>query len=227
MTDRLGQQLGNYRLTRLLGQGEFAEVYRGEHTLLGTTAAIKVLHTQVSQEGLAHFQQEARLLASLKHPHIVPVLDFGVDGQTPYLIMEYAPHGTLRTRHPSGTLLPLPTVVAYVKQLAEALQYAHERKVVHRDVKPENMLIGEQGQILLSDFGLALIAQSSRSLSTQDEIIGTVTYMSPEQIQGKPQPASDQYALGIVLYEWLCGTRPFQGSFTELCTQHLFAPPPS
>jgi len=225
MTDRLGQQLGNYRLTHLLGQGGFAEVYQAEHTLLGTTAAIKVLHTQVSQEGVEHFQQEARLLASLKHPHIVRVFDFGVDGQTPYLIMDYAPHGTLRTRHAKGTLLPLATVVDYIKQLAEALQYAHERKVVHRDVKPENMLIGEQGQILLSDFGIALITQSSHHQGTQG-VIGTIAYMSPEQIQGKPQPGSDQYSLGIVLYEWLCGTPPFQGTFTELYAQHLFAPPP-
>jgi WD40 repeat protein len=233
MTDRLvqplgqshGRLLGNYRLTRLLGKGGFAEVYLGEHTHLGTMAAIKVLHTQVSQEGIAPFQQEARLLASLKHPHIVRVFDFGIEEQVPYLVMDYAPNGTLRTRHANGSQLPISTVVDYVKQVAEALQYAHDRKIVHRDIKPENMLIGESNEILLSDFGIALIAHSSRSQLTQD-VIGTVAYMSPEQIQGKPRPTSDQYSLGIVVYEWLNGMYPFRGSFTELCTQHMFAPLP-
>jgi WD40 repeat protein len=226
MTDRLGQHLGNYRLIRLLGQGGFAEVHQAEHVLLGTTAAIKVLHTQISQEEMMHFQQEARLLASLKHPHIVRVYDFGIDGQTPYLVMDYAAHGTLRTRHSRGSRLPLPTVVEYVSQIAEALQYAHDRNVVHRDVKPENILLDENNKVKLSDFGIALIVHSSRQQSMQS-VIGTIAYMSPEQIQGKPLSASDQYALGVIVYEWLSGLRPFQGSFLELCAQHLFAPPPS
>lgn len=224
--DRIGQHLGNYRLTRLLGEGGFAEVYLGEHTLLGTAVAIKVLHTQVGQEDVTQFQQEARLLASLKHPHIIRVLDFGIEGRTPYLVMDYAHNGTLRSRHPRGTQLPVRTVVSYVKQVAEALQYAHDRKVVHRDIKPENMLLDEHGDILLSDFGIALIAQSSRYQSTK-EMAGTMAYSAPEQIQGKPRAASDQYALGIVVYEWLSGDRPFHGSFPELVGQHLTVPPPS
>ncbi len=150
MSDRVGQQLGNYRLTRLLGQGGFAEVYLGEHVFLGTTIAIKVLHTQVASEDMAQFQQEAHILASLKHPHIVRILDFGIEERTPYLMMDYAPHGTLRTRHLRGTVLPVVTVVEYLKQVAQALQYAHERKIIHRDIKPENMLIGEKNEILLS-----------------------------------------------------------------------------
>jgi len=111
MVDRIGQRLGNYRLTQSLGQGGFAEVYLGEHLFLGTTVAIKVLHTQVAQTDVAEFQQEARILAGLKHPSIVRVLDFGLDGQTPYLVMDYAPGGTLRTRHSKGTVLPVTTVV--------------------------------------------------------------------------------------------------------------------
>src|SRR5437763_5999796 len=156
MADRIGQHLGNYHLRQKLGQGGFAEVYLGEHLFLGTTLAIKVLHTQIAQTDVAEFQQEARILAGLKHPHIVRILDFGLDGQTPYLVMDYAPHGTLRTRHPKGTVLPVATVVEYVKQIAQALQYAHDSKVIHRDIKPENMLIGKQNEILLSDFGIAL-----------------------------------------------------------------------
>jgi WD40 repeat protein len=226
MTDRVGQHLGNYRLTRLLGEGSFAVVYLGEHTLLGTTIAIKVLHTQIAQGEVAKFQQEARLLASLKHPHIVRVLDFGIQEQIPYLVMDYAPNGTLRTRHRRGTTLPVMTVVDYVKQVAQVLQYAHDRKIIHRNIKPENMLLDEHGNILLSDFGVALIAQSSHYQNTK-KMAGTIGYCAPEQIQGQPCAASDQYALGIVVYEWLCGNRPFHGSFSELANQHLTAPPPS
>ncbi|MBV9228281.1 MAG: protein kinase, partial [Chloroflexi bacterium] len=223
---RVGTQIGNYRLLRLLGEGGFAEVYLGEHSYLGTHAAIKILHTRVAQGDIAQFQQEARLLANLIHPHIVRVLDFGVADHTPYLVMDYAPGGTLRTRHPKGARLPLPTIVEYVKQIAQALQYAHDQKLIHRDVKPENMLIGRNGEILLSDFGIALIAHSSRYQSTKD-MAGTITYMAPEQIEAHPRPASDQYSLGIAVYEWLSGNHPFQGSFTEIAIKHSFTPPPS
>src|SRR5947199_8160753 len=225
MSDRIGQRLGNYQLLRYLGEGGFAEVYLGEHIHLGTQAAIKVLHTQLTSDDVDKFRIEARTIARLIHPHIVRVLEFGVEGKTPYLVMDYAPNGTLRQRHPKGVALPLPLVVSYVKQIAEALQYAHDEKLIHRDIKPENMLIGRRSEVLLSDFGIALLAQTSLYQSTQD-VIGTVAYMAPEQIQGKPRPASDQYALGIVVYDWLSEDRPFHGSFTELCAQHMFASVP-
>lgn len=170
------------------------------------------------------FRTEARTVARLIHPHIVRILDFGVEGKTPFLEMDYAPNGTLRQRHSKGTCLPLDTIISYVQQVADALQYAHDEKLIHRDIKPENRLLGRKNEILLSDFGIALVAQSSRYQNTQD-VVGTIPYMSPEQIQGKPRPASDQYSLGIVVYEWLSGDRPFHGSFTELCTQHMFALP--
>ena len=226
MADRVGQQLGNYRLVRWLGKGGFAEVYLGEHVYLKVPAAIKVLQMKVvTQEDLEGFLKEAQTIAQLVHPHIVRVLEFGLDGETPFLVMDYATGGTLRQRHPKGTQLPMATIVAYVKQVADALHYAHTEKLIHRDLKPENMLLGRRNEVLLSDFGIAIVAQSSHVQSTQ-EVVGTITYMSPEQIQGKPRPASDQYSLGVVVYEWLSGKRPFHGSFTELCTQHMFAPPP-
>ena len=226
MADRTGQQLGNYRVIRPIGHGGFAEVYLGEHIYLKTQLAIKVLQTKVgNDEDLEGFLKEAQTIAHLVHPQIVRVMDFGVDAETPFLVMDYAPNGTLRQRYPKGTVLPLITIVSYVKQAAAGLQYAHDQKLVHRDIKPENILVGRNNEVLLSDFGIALIAQSSRYQSTQD-VVGTVAYMSPEQIQGKPRPASDQYSLAIVVYEWLSGDRPFHGSFTELCTQHMFAAPP-
>ena len=226
MTDYIGQQIGNYRLIRLLGEGGFANVYLGEHLYLGSQAAMKLLHTRLAHSDIAQFQQEGRMLANLIHPNIVRVLDFGVDDHTPYLIMDYAPGGTLRTRHPKGTRLPLSTVMQYVKQIGRALQYAHDQKCIHRDIKPENMLIGPNGNILLSDFGIALVAQSSHYQSTKD-LAGTIAYMAPEQIEAHPRPASDQYSLGIVAYEWLCGDRPFRGSLTAIAMKHNLTPPPS
>ena len=225
MSDHAGRQLGNYRLTHLLGQGGFADVYLGEHIYLKTLAAIKVLHTQITQDMMDNFLGEAQIIAQLTHPHIVRVLDFGVENTTPFLVMEYAPHDTLRQRHPRGANLPLPLIVSYVKQVAGALQYAHDRRLVHRDVKPENMLLGRENEVLLSDFGIATIAPNSRSLQTQN-ISGTILYMAPEQIQGKSRPASDQYSLAIITYEWMTGYCPFQGSFAEVASQHMFAPIP-
>src|SRR5260370_18789925 len=123
--------------------------------------------------------------------------------------------------------MPLRQIVSYVKQVAAALQYAHEQKFMHRDVKPENMLLGRQQEVLLSDFGIATIVHSTSSLSASAQgTSGTLAYMAPEQIEGHPRPASDQYALAVVVYEWLCGSRPFEGSLTEVMVQHLTMPPP-
>lgn len=229
MADRVGQTIGNYRLLRLLGQGGFAEVYLGEHVYLGTMAAIKVLRAQIASEDVEHFQAESRTIARLAHPHIVRVLDFGVADATPYLVVDYAPNGTLRKRYPKPTLPSLATIVSYVTQLASALQYAHDQKIIHRDVKPENMLLGRDNEVLLSDFGIALVAQSTRYNSTQgiQDLAGTIAYMAPEQIQAHALASSDQYSLGIVVYEWLSGTRPFQGTFTEIAVKHMLVPPPS
>ena len=224
MADRLGQKLGNYRLIRLLGKGGFAEVYLGEHVFLNTPVAVKVLHAQLSREDMEKFLNEARTIARLMHPHIVRVTDFGVEGETPFLVMDYAPNGTLHQRHPTGSVLQPALVASYIKQVAEGLQYAHNERLIHRDIKPDNMLIGRNNDILLSDFGIALVAQSSHYQNMQD-VVGTIVYMSPEQINGKPRPASDQYALATVAYEWLCGDTPFHGTFTELCTQHMYATP--
>ena len=220
MSDRVGQQFGNYRLVALLGQGGYAEVYLGQHVRFNQQAAIKVLHAHLSGVEAEHFQQEAETIATLAHPSIIRVLDFDVQEGVPFLVIDYASGGTLRRRYPKGSLVPLPVIVSSVKQVAAALQYAHEQKFIHRDVKPENMLVGRHQEVLLSDFGIATIMQSTSSLSASAEgTSGTLAYMAPEQIQGHPRPASDQYALGVVVYEWLCGERPFEGSVSELLAQ--------
>jgi Serine/threonine protein kinase len=225
-TSRIGQILGHYRLTRFIGHGGFAEVYLGEHIYLGTEAAIKLLTTRLSEEETAHFQHEARVIAQLEHSYIVRVLDFGIEEQLPFLVMSYAPHGSLRQYYPRNTRLTLETVISYIKQIASALQYAHDRHLIHRDVKPENILLGRNGEALLSDFGLAVVAQST-SRSHPHDVSGTVAYMAPEQARGHPNIASDQYALAIIAYEWLCGQRPFNGTYEEVVVQHAFARPPS
>ncbi len=224
------RQLGNYRLTQRIGAGAFAEVYLGRHIHLDTPAAIKVLTATLTEDEIGHFRDEARTVRSLKHPHILPVLDFGMEGPTPYqipyIVMEYAPNGTLRQRHFRNTRIPLPTIVSYVKQVAAALQYVHGQKLIHRDIKPENLLIGANNEILLSDFGIAADIHSNLTQKGQN-IAGTVYYMAPEQIAGEPQPASDQYALGVVVYEWLTGTPPFTGKYDEIIARHISAAPPS
>ena len=191
-------------------------------------AAVKLLQIQLNRpEDFKAFLNEARTIR-LRHPHIVPLLDFGLSREDqPFLVMEYAAGGTLRDSHAKGSCLPQPTIVSYVQQVASALQYAHEHRVIHRDVKPENMLVRADGSLLLSDFGIATVAHSSHSINLQQGIGGTLPYMAPEQIQGQPRPASDQYALAIVVYEWIAGQRPFEGTTVEIAMQHAMTAPPS
>ncbi len=234
MINFVGEQFGDYRLTEYLGGGGFADVYLGEHIYLSTAdhpvkAAIKVLKGEFSVKEIAELRNEAQTIARLKHPHIVQVITFSVTKintrDIPFLVMDYAPGASLDKRHPRGTILPLSTIVFYMKQIAEALQYAHEQKVIHRDVKPANFLLGKGGEILLSDFGLAVIAHRTLSWEAQ-KVAGTWSYAAPEHYNAKTQPASDQYSLGVIVYEWLCGVPPFNGDFLQLGYQHTYVPPP-
>ena len=229
MTDLTGQQFGNYRLIRLLGSGGFASVYLGQHVRIASQqAAIKVLH--LFGVDAQAFQQEAETTASLDHPNIVRLLDFDLhQGTMPFLVMYYASNGSLRTRHPKGTRLPLSTVIQYANELASALQYAHDSNIIHRDIKPENILIGRRNELLLGDFGIAVLSKTGHtSLERGYNIGGTAEYMAPEMFRGKPEKASDQYSLGIVVYEWLCGTPPFtEGNPIQLGFQHTHEEVPS
>lgn len=215
-----GRTFGNYRLLKLIGEGGFSEVYLGEHLHLGTQAAVKVLRTRLTEEEFERFRQEAQTIIGLGHTNMVRILDFGLQDRVPFIVMSYAPHGSLRDRYPGGTPLPLQTIIPFVRQVAAALQYAHDHKVIHRDIKPDNLLLGSDEEILLSDFGIAVGVHNTYSQKTQDAI-GTVAYMAPEQLRRRARPASDQYALGIVVYEWLCGSVPFEGEPIEVALQHL------
>ena len=224
-TEHTERYLGNYRLVRLLGKGGQAAVYLGEHRYLKRLAAIKVMRTSLDERKGQKFCTEAQLLASLSHAHIVRVLEFGLEQGMPFLVMDYAPKGSLSALFPRGFALPPEKVVHYITQVADALQYAHDHHIVHRDVKPENLLLTAPHHIVLSDFGIALLEPSLDQIGTQERA-GTLPYMAPEQLRGRPCYASDQYALGIVAYEWLCGCRPFEGSPIEVIDQHNFTPPP-
>ena len=220
--------VGDYRLLHRIGGGSFGEVYQAEDLREHSKVAVKLIKAPLTQrEDLKAFLNEARSMR-LRHPHIVPLLDFGLsEHDLPFLVMEYVDGGTLRDRYPKGSQVPLATVVDLTIQIASALQYAHNRHLMHRDVKPENMLCRSDGTVLLSDFGIASVAYASGSANNYQSFGGTLPYMAPEQHTGKPRPASDQYALAVVAYEWLAGTRPFQGTVSELVSQHLHASPPS
>ncbi|MGB8348123.1 MAG: Hsp70 family protein [Ktedonobacteraceae bacterium] len=221
-----GQQLGSYRIIRFLGRGGFADVYLAEHMYLNKPVAVKVLHAQAAGNAKESFIREAQTIARLEHPNIVRVTDCGIEDETPFLVMDYAPDGTLRQRHQRGTKVPLDTVISYVTQIADALQYTHDRNLVHCDVKPDNVLIGTNKQLWLSDFGIVSIVHNTSS-EIVGERAGTRYYMAPEQIRGRARPASDQYAPGIMIYEWLGGETPFSGNELQLMYQHLEEPVPS
>ena len=226
MIEQVEQRLGSYRLIQRLGKGVFADVYLGEHLYLNTPVAVKVLHSRLDSHTLADFLTEARHISRLVHPHIIRVFDFGLESDVPFLVMDYAPNGNLRQKHQAGSTLPLPTIVTYVLALASALQYTHDQHLIHRDLKPENVLLGPKHEVLLSDFGLALFTHDREVFHTTERF-GTLSYMAPELIRGQPVPASDQYALAVMVYEWLCGHLPFEGLTAHLSNQHLYTDPPA
>ncbi len=224
-----GRRLGRYRLEELLGQGGMAEVWRARDERLGRTVAVKVILTAHARD--AHFrerfQKEAQLVASLDHPNILPVYDFGDEAGLPYLVMPYLEGGTLRDRM-VGAPIPFGQAVSWIRQLGDALDAAHEAGILHRDVKPANVLIRRDDRLALADFGIAKMLQTSTGLTATGMVVGTPIYMAPEQAQGKPAtPASDRYALGVLAYEILSGRPPFDGeSALALMHQHVTSPAP-
>ncbi len=199
----------------------------GEHLYLKTYAAIKVPKLQIDFGDLEDFLNEARRGVGLRHPNVLRTLECGVEGGTqPYIIMEYAPGGSVRRRYPSGTPLPPAAIISYARQAGAGLQYIHDQGLIHQDIKPGNMMLGSNDELLLGDFGIAVVAHRTATQSMSDAS-GTARYMAPEQFMGKARPASDQYALAIVIYEWICGSSPFSGDIAELFYQHTqVAPPP-
>src|SRR5512138_1626920 len=208
-----GQMLGPYRIISQIGRGGMANVYKAYQPSVDRYVAIKVLPTQLaeSKEFATRFHQEARIIAMLEHPHILPVFDYGESDGIAYFVMRYLDAGTLKDKMESGRPLPLNDIDRIFTQLAEALSYAHSHGVVHRDLKPANALIDSFGNVFLTDFGIAKLLESASPRLTQtDAVMGTPAYISPEQAQGQTvDQRSDIYSLGIILYEMVTGSVPF------------------
>ena len=208
-----GQMLGPYRIINQIGRGGMATVYKAYQPSIDRYVAIKVLPSQLaeSKEFATRFHQEARIIASLEHPHILPVFDYGESDGMAYFVMRYLDAGTLKDRMIEGRPLPVKEIDRLFTQLAEALSYAHSRGIVHRDLKPANALIDSHGHVFLTDFGIAKLLESASPRLTQtDAIMGTPAYISPEQAQANPvDQRSDIYSLGIILYEMVTGSVPF------------------
>jgi len=229
----LGTELGPYLLVELLGRGGMASVYRAEKVELSADdppIAIKLLNNYswfVDAKFRQRFDREAAVCSRLRHPSIVALYESGAEGELMYLVMELARGQTLRSLIGPGGV-DLPRALELLSPVVEGLAFAHEQGIVHRDLKPENIMVCEQGGVKLMDFGLAK-AQDSARVTETGSVLGTLAYISPEQIQGKGyQAASDQYALGVILYELLTGVLPFRRrKAMEVVMQHLHEEPPS
>ncbi|MGD9497645.1 MAG: Stk1 family PASTA domain-containing Ser/Thr kinase, partial [Armatimonadota bacterium] len=221
---------GRYRVEALIGEGGMALVYRGTDTVLDRRVAIKILRPGLSdqQDVVARFRREAHAAAKLNHPNIVQIYDTGVDDGRYYIVMEYLPEMNLKEIIKRYAPLPLDKVIEVAAACCEALAYAHRQGIVHRDVKPHNVLFTDDGRAKLSDFGIAAAAGEA-GLTDDGKVLGSAHYISPEQAQGAPAgPLSDIYSLGVTLYEALTGRLPFDGeTAADIAAQHLREAPPS
>jgi serine/threonine protein kinase len=224
---------GRYVVERLLGSGGMAQVYLTHDEVLDRHVALKILRDQYAEdeEFIQRFRREARSAASLSHPNIVSIYDQGrsEDGAY-YIAFEYVPGGTLKERIRREGVLESAVAVRVALQITNALSEAHEKRVIHRDIKPQNLLVTQKGDVKVTDFGIARAAASMSSVATgTGAVLGTVAYMSPEQARGEPVgPQSDLYSLGVVLYEMLTGTLPYEAySPIAQAMMHINEPPRS
>src|SRR6201993_5146120 len=230
MSTLLGTILsGRYRLEARIGAGGMSTVYRALDETLERRVAIKLLNREVSSDSdeLERFRREARAVAQLSHPHIVGVIDAGEDDSRPYIVLEYVEGETLKDRIRRLGRLPITESVAYAIEITRAPGAAHDRHIVHRDVKPQNVLIDQEGSAKVTDFGIARTLEEE-GLTADGRVLGTTDYVSPEQALGQPAPGqSDLYSLGVLLYEMRTGDPPYQGE-TQVAVpmQHVREPMP-
>src|ERR671937_210629 len=214
MSTLLGTTLsGRYRLEARIGAGGMSTVYRALDEVLQRQVAIKLMNREVATDSdqLERFRREARAVAQLSHPHIVGVIDAGEDEGRPYIVFEYVEGETLKERIRRMGRLPIDEAIAYAIEIARALGAAHARGIVHRDIKPQNVLVDEEGSAKVTDFGIAR-SLDEEGLTADGRVLGTTDYASPEQALGHDVTGqSDLYSLGVVLYEMLTGEVPFKG----------------
>lgn len=215
--DLAGRSLGQYHLVERLGQGGMADVYKAYQPSLARYVAVKIIHSHLArdEEFLERFEREAIAVAGLHHPNIVQVFDFAREDDLYYMVMEFVDGSTLeaelKARREQRELLPLAETMTLVQALASALDYAHGRKVIHRDIKPGNIMFTSRRRVVLTDFGIARL-MTAPSYTSRSAVLGTPAYMSPEQAQGEPvDERSDIYSLGVILYELATGRLPFEG----------------
>ena len=230
MSFATGENVGPYRIIEQLGQGGMATVYKAYHAALDRYVALKVLRPDLTEDltFTARFQREARLVAKLEHPHIVPIHDYAEHDRHPYLVMKFIEGETLKARLGRG-----PLSAGEIKQVVDlvggALAYAHRQGILHRDIKPSNVLIAGDGNIYLADFGLARIAQAGESTLSSDSILGTPQYISPEQAMGNKEldEGTDIYSFGVMLYEMVVGQVPFSADTPfAIIHDHIYSPMP-
>ncbi|MBN1667490.1 MAG: protein kinase [Anaerolineales bacterium] len=226
----VGENIGPYRIVEQLGRGGMATVFKAYHAALDRFVALKALHPAFMEDPnfLARFQREARVVARLEHPQIVPIYDFAEHEGRPYLVMKFIAGETLKARLQRGAL-EQAEMLAIVEAIAAALSYAHQQGILHRDVKPSNVLLTEDGKIYLADFGLARIAQAGESTLSSDMMLGTPQYISPEQAMGLSDlnEGTDIYSFGVMLYELVVGKVPFSADTPfSIIHDHIYKPLP-
>jgi serine/threonine-protein kinase len=230
MANLIGQQLGQYEITALVGEGGMATVYRARQASINRDVAIKVIKVNLAQSSdfVTRFGREAQTVASLSHPHILKVFDYGQQQGLLYLVMELLSGGSLAATLKHGALPP-NRVLRILEQISGALDYAHGENIIHRDLKPQNVLLDQRGNVFLTDFGIAKIVTDVTSVTMTGQMMGTPAYMAPEQWRGEtPLPTLDIYALGIMLYEMLTGDLPFKADTPfAMMYAHSSTPPPA
>ncbi|QBD83794.1 hypothetical protein EPA93_45935 [Ktedonosporobacter rubrisoli] len=226
MSNLIGQQIDHFQLTTCLSQGGIVETYLGKSERLNTTVVVKVLSLQLTTEQRELFQHKAHTIAALTHRHLIRLSGFSVHGDRPYLLQEYFPSGSLRRVHPYGTRIRLEQVLSYVKQLADALHYLHSSRLAHGDIRPEKVLLSKEGTLVLNDTGIVdlVLALAPKSEYPPRKALA---YLAPERFRGQLLPASDQYSLALMIYEWLSGQPPFQGSDSQIISGHQMLLPPT
>lgn len=225
-----GENVGPYRIIEQLGQGGMATVFKAYHASLDRYVALKVLHPAFTEDQtfIARFQREARLVAKLDHPNIVPIYDYSNHEGRPYLVMKFVEGETLKARMARGPLNS-DELSRIIEAVGAGLSYAHKAGILHRDIKPSNVLLAPDGSIYLADFGLARIAQAGESTLSSDQIMGTPQYISPEQAMGKKDldEGTDIYSFGVMLYEMVVGQVPFSADTPfSIIHDHIYSPLP-